>query len=114
LFEKHICIDIYEKLIVISIFGAGVLGPPVWEPDPFFQGCYADAPKTSQPAPMPATNLGAPMEMLLALQSGRHPCRVCHPQWLRLASRSPQDLRMRGIDAAEAGGSSGEKNKLFQ
>jgi hypothetical protein len=65
LFDKHICIAIYEKLTVISIFGAGVLGVPVWEPGPSIQGGHDGAPKMPQVAPLLATNLGAPVEMLL-------------------------------------------------
>jgi hypothetical protein len=40
---------------------------PVWEPGPNFKKDLADAPKMLPPAPLPAINLGAPVEMLLDL-----------------------------------------------
>jgi hypothetical protein len=43
LFDKYICIAIYKKLTVISIFGAG----PVWKLGPNFQEGHVDASKTS-------------------------------------------------------------------
>jgi hypothetical protein len=43
----------------------------VWEPSPNLEGGPADAPKTAQPAPLPATNLVAPVQMLLGLGLAR-------------------------------------------
>jgi hypothetical protein len=45
-------------------FGADVLGAPIWEPQPNFLGGHADTSKMTQLAPLPATNLGTPVEML--------------------------------------------------
>jgi hypothetical protein len=42
----------------------------VWEPGPNFLGGPAGAPKTDRPKPLPATILGAPVEMLLELDQG--------------------------------------------
>jgi hypothetical protein len=44
------------KKIMISILGA-----PVWEPVHNFKRGSTNTPKTVQPAPLPATNLGASM-----------------------------------------------------
>jgi hypothetical protein len=48
----------------VFVFGADVLGLLVWEPGPNFLGGPADAPKIGRPTPLPATILGAPVEML--------------------------------------------------
>jgi hypothetical protein len=53
---NYICVELF--------FGAGVFGPPVWEPGPKILGGHAGAPKADLPAPLPATILGAPVEML--------------------------------------------------
>jgi hypothetical protein len=53
---------------VEHFFGAGVLGPPVWEPSPKILGGHVGAPKTNLSVPLPATILGAPVEMLAPLK----------------------------------------------
>jgi hypothetical protein len=52
-------------IYVEYFFGAGILGLPVWEPDPKILGGHAGAPNTDLPVPLPTTILGAPVKMLL-------------------------------------------------
>jgi hypothetical protein len=55
------------KKILCQFFGVGVLGAPVWEPDPNFMGGSARASKTARLTLLPAINLGTPGKMLLVL-----------------------------------------------
>jgi hypothetical protein len=52
-------------IYVEHFFGAGVLGPPVWEPGPNILGGHAGAPKTYLQVPLPTIILEAPVKMLL-------------------------------------------------
>jgi hypothetical protein len=67
---KFLFYSIYVLLFIqiklsCQFFGAGVLGAPLWEASPNFEGGPPDAPKTAQSVSLPVTNLGAPVKMLL-------------------------------------------------
>jgi hypothetical protein len=49
--------------VFLQFFGASILGLPVWDPDSNFLRGPAGAPKMGLPATLPATILGAMVEM---------------------------------------------------
>jgi hypothetical protein len=49
---------------ITTFFGVEVLGPPVWKPGPKILGGPAGAPQNGPSGALPATILGAPVEML--------------------------------------------------